>query len=118
MLDITNDIQSLIPRPRQRDEGIRQGLEEAKQGRRGQQERFSQISKPSMAYRVNITARAERDLELLFGHLNAEGSDAALEWYRGSMEAILRLEEQPNRCPAKADMPRRREAKQVEVLKV
>jgi plasmid stabilization system protein ParE len=53
-----------------------------------------------MAYLVNITARAERDLALLFADINAEHSDAALKWYRGLKEAILSLEEAPNRCPA------------------
>ena len=53
-----------------------------------------------MAYLVNITARAERDLALLFADINAEHSDAVLKWYRGLKEAILSLEEAPNRCPA------------------
>ena len=52
-----------------------------------------------MAYLVNFTARAERDLALLYVPINAEDSDAALKWYRGFKEAILSLEEQPNRCP-------------------
>jgi plasmid stabilization system protein ParE len=52
-----------------------------------------------MAYLVNVTARAERDFALLFYAINAEHSDAALKWYRGLKEAILSLEEQPNRCP-------------------
>jgi toxin ParE1/3/4 len=52
-----------------------------------------------MAYFVSLTARAERDLALLYGHINAEDSDAALKWYRGFKEAILSLEDQPNRCP-------------------
>jgi plasmid stabilization system protein ParE len=53
-----------------------------------------------MAYRVDITPRAERDLALLFVEINAEHSGAALEWYRGLKEAILSLEDRPNRCPA------------------
>ncbi|HEY3741929.1 MAG TPA: type II toxin-antitoxin system RelE/ParE family toxin [Bryobacteraceae bacterium] len=53
-----------------------------------------------MAYLVNITARAERDLALLYGEIDAQNSDAALKWYRGFKKAILSLEEQPNRCPA------------------
>jgi toxin ParE1/3/4 len=53
-----------------------------------------------MAYLVNITARAERDLAHLYSEINAEHSVAALKWYRGLKEAILRLEERPNRCPA------------------
>ena len=36
----------------------------------------------------------------MYGHINAEDSDAALKWYRGFKEAILSLEGQPNRCPA------------------
>jgi toxin ParE1/3/4 len=52
-----------------------------------------------MAYLVNLTVRAERDLAQLYGAINAEHSDAALEWYRGLKEAILSLEKQPNRCP-------------------
>lgn len=52
-----------------------------------------------MAYLVNLTVRAERDLALIFAAINAEHSDAALKWYRGLKEALLSLEEQPNRCP-------------------
>ena len=52
-----------------------------------------------MAYRVNVTARAERDLALLFDEINAWQSDAALKWYRGLKQAILSLEKIPNRCP-------------------
>ena len=37
-----------------------------------------------MAYSVNITSRAERDLSQLYGQIDAERSDAALEWYQGS----------------------------------
>ena len=53
-----------------------------------------------MAYLVNVTFRAERDLAHLFGEINAEYSDAALKWYRGLKEAILSLEDHPDRCPA------------------
>ena len=52
-----------------------------------------------MAYLVNITSRAQRDLAQLYRQINAENSDAALKWYRGFKEAILSLEEQPGRCP-------------------
>ncbi len=52
-----------------------------------------------MAYHVNFSARAERDLASLFEEINAEHSDAALKWYRGLKEAILSVEEHPNRCP-------------------
>ncbi|MGH9627827.1 MAG: type II toxin-antitoxin system RelE/ParE family toxin [Bryobacteraceae bacterium] len=52
-----------------------------------------------MAYLVKLTARAERDLALLYLEINAEDSNAALKWYRGFKETILSLEQQPNRCP-------------------
>jgi len=52
-----------------------------------------------MAYVVDISFRAERDLAQLYRQIDAEYSDAALKWYRGLKQAILSLEEQPNRCP-------------------
>jgi toxin ParE1/3/4 len=52
-----------------------------------------------MAYLVSITPRAERDFASLYQDINAEESDAALKWYRGLKEAVLSLEEHPDRCP-------------------
>jgi toxin ParE1/3/4 len=52
-----------------------------------------------MAYVVKITPHAEHDLAQLYLQINAEYSDAALDWYWGIKEAILSLEQQPNRCP-------------------
>ncbi len=52
-----------------------------------------------MAYLVNITSRAERDLTRIYERINANDSDAALEWYHRFKQAILSLEKQPNRCP-------------------
>jgi len=52
-----------------------------------------------MAYLISIASRAERDLADLYGEINADQSDAALEWYRALKDSILSLEEQPNRCP-------------------
>ena len=52
-----------------------------------------------MAYPVDVTPRAGRDLAHLYREIDAQQSDAALKWYRGFREAILSLEEQPNRCP-------------------
>ena len=52
-----------------------------------------------MAYLVNITSRAQRDLAHLYEEINAEDSEAALKWYRGLKEAVLSLEQHPNRCP-------------------
>ena len=55
--------------------------------------------KPSMAYLVKLTSRAERDLAHLFEEINAKHSDAAQKWYGHLKEAILSLDERPNRCP-------------------
>ncbi|HEY3441968.1 MAG TPA: type II toxin-antitoxin system RelE/ParE family toxin [Paludibaculum sp.] len=52
-----------------------------------------------MANAVRLTNRAVRDLTDLYEAIHAEDSDAALRWYRGLKEAILSLEEQPNRGP-------------------
>jgi toxin ParE1/3/4 len=52
-----------------------------------------------MAYLVDVTGRAARDLAHLYRGINAEHSDAALTWYRRLKQAILSLEERPNRCP-------------------
>ena len=51
-----------------------------------------------MAYLVNLAARAQRDLALLYAEIHAGDSQAALQWYRGLKEAILSLERYPNRC--------------------
>ncbi len=51
-----------------------------------------------MAYVVNLTSRAERDLAHLYEEIEAEHSAAALKWYRGLKETILSLETYPNRC--------------------
>jgi mRNA-degrading endonuclease RelE of RelBE toxin-antitoxin system len=52
-----------------------------------------------MAYLVRITTRAQRDFANLYGEINAVESGAALKWYGGLKEAVLRLEEHPERCP-------------------
>ena len=51
-----------------------------------------------MAYRVNLTSRAQRDLILLVDDIHADTSDAAARWYAGLKVAILSLERNPNRC--------------------
>ncbi len=52
-----------------------------------------------MAYVVNITSRAERDLSQLYEEIEAGHSVAALKWYLGLKQGILSLEERPNRGP-------------------
>ena len=58
-----------------------------------------------MEYLVNITARAERDLDALYEEIHAEDSEAAMRWYRGLHEVILTLERLPHRCPATRENP-------------
>jgi plasmid stabilization system protein ParE len=51
-----------------------------------------------MAYLVRIAARAEYDLALLYGDINAADSEAVRHWYEGLKKAILSLAQQPKRC--------------------
>jgi plasmid stabilization system protein ParE len=52
-----------------------------------------------MGYRVNISARAERDFKSHYSEIHAENSESALKWYLGLKEATLSLENFPYRCP-------------------
>jgi toxin ParE1/3/4 len=52
-----------------------------------------------MAYAVKTTPHPERDLIRLYKQINAEFSETAIKWYLGIREAILSLEQHPNRCP-------------------
>jgi toxin ParE1/3/4 len=52
-----------------------------------------------MAYLVNVTPRARRDLEALYLAINAGYSDAAFRWFNGLERTLLTLEENPERCP-------------------
>jgi len=52
-----------------------------------------------MGYLVSVTARAARDLALLYDEINPGESAAAQRWYQGLKNAIFSLEEHPNRCP-------------------
>lgn len=67
---------------------------------------FSLTSKLGMAYLVNVTDRARRDLDQIYAHIGAADSRAALRWYRGLKEAILSLEEQPARCAVVPENPK------------
>jgi plasmid stabilization system protein ParE len=50
-----------------------------------------------MAYRVELTARAGRNLRRIYRHINAEDSAPAHAWFNGLEAAILRLDEHPAR---------------------
>jgi len=52
-----------------------------------------------MEYLVSLSARARRDLAQIYEYINATDSHSAQNWYRGLRDAILGLEQQPNRWP-------------------
>ncbi|MGA7080838.1 MAG: type II toxin-antitoxin system RelE/ParE family toxin [Terriglobales bacterium] len=52
-----------------------------------------------MAYLVEFSARADRDLEILYLEKDAAESHAAARWYNGLEEAVDALRWNPHRCP-------------------
>ncbi len=54
---------------------------------------------PNMAYRVELTARALRDLRQIFVRINAEHSPQAAAWFDELEIVISSLSEQPARGP-------------------
>ena len=58
-----------------------------------------------MTYRVELTGRADRDLDILYVYVekNATDSPAATRWYNGIEEAVYSLESSPHRCPVAAE---------------
>jgi plasmid stabilization system protein ParE len=52
-----------------------------------------------MAYSVELTARAKRDLRHLYQNINAANSKLAAKWLNGLEAAILSLEDNPTPCP-------------------
>lgn len=50
-----------------------------------------------MAFRVELTPRALRDLGAIYEHIQAESSTQAFAWFNGLEAAILSLEQQPER---------------------
>jgi toxin ParE1/3/4 len=53
-----------------------------------------------MAYRVEITDRALRDLALIYQRIEAETGARAARWFDGLEAAINGLERRPHRAPA------------------
>ncbi len=56
-----------------------------------------------MAYRVELTRRAEREIDALYDRLSAEDSAAGANWFNGLEDAIFSLERLPHRCPIAAE---------------
>jgi toxin ParE1/3/4 len=52
-----------------------------------------------MPYRVELTARARRDLNALYTQINAAESPTAAQWFNGFEDAVYALEQLPRRCP-------------------
>jgi len=57
-------------------------------------------SAANMEYRVELTARAMRDLESLYLEKNATESPDAARWYNGLEQAVVTLATHPDRCPS------------------
>jgi toxin ParE1/3/4 len=53
-----------------------------------------------MTYLVELTARAARDLEILYSEKNTAESDSAARWYNGLEESIYALARFPQRAVA------------------
>ncbi len=53
-----------------------------------------------MAYRVDLTARAVRDLRRIWRDIEASESAAARAWFDGLEAAVFGLDEHPARSPA------------------
>ena len=58
-----------------------------------------------MTYRVDLTARAERDPKALFAAINGAHSARARRWFLGLERAILGLDQYPSRHPAIREVP-------------
>jgi plasmid stabilization system protein ParE len=52
-----------------------------------------------MAYRVELTARAGRNLRRIYRSIHADDSAQAHAWFNGLERAVLSLDEHPSRCP-------------------
>jgi toxin ParE1/3/4 len=50
-----------------------------------------------MQYLVRLTDRALRDLEAIYGFIEADSSESAFAWFNGLAEAIYSLERFPER---------------------
>jgi plasmid stabilization system protein ParE len=61
-----------------------------------------------MAYLVELTDRASRDLDYLYQQINAAESVSAAHWYNGLENAIASLQRFPRRCPIAAESKKAR----------
>jgi toxin ParE1/3/4 len=66
-------------------------------------------SERSIAYHVELTARASLDLETIYESIDAEHSVAAAAWYNSLEELVLSLEHLPQRGATTAENRRLRQ---------
>ncbi len=52
-----------------------------------------------MQYRVEITARASRDLDAIYRYIHVEASKQAAAWFNGLHAALESLSSMPSRAP-------------------
>ena len=62
-----------------------------------------------MAYRVELTLRARKDLVDIFERISAAESVVAARWFNGLEDAIDTLEQFPRRCPIAPESKIRKE---------
>jgi plasmid stabilization system protein ParE len=58
-----------------------------------------------MAYRVEVTDRALRDLAIIYGRIGAQSSEQAARWFDRLEKAIFSLEQYPNRAALAPEDP-------------
>lgn len=62
------------------------------------------ISEPSMAFHVDITPRAQNDLDRIYARVAREAPLRAEHWFDRFEGAILSLATFPERCPAEPEL--------------
>jgi hypothetical protein len=81
------------------EESIRQGIEDVAKGRtRPAKAVFDELA-ANMAYLVEFSAHAARDLEVLYVEKHVVELQSAARWYNGLEEAVHALGQLPHRCP-------------------
>jgi plasmid stabilization system protein ParE len=58
-----------------------------------------------VAYHVEVTDRALRDLSIIYGSIGAESSKEGARWFDRLERAIFSLEKYPNRAPLTPEDP-------------
>ncbi len=62
-----------------------------------------------MAFHVELTARAHRDLAAIYEYIQAGSSDRAFRWFNRLEDVILSLEKRPERGSVTRENPRLRQ---------